>query len=62
MFETELPSLLATRSGSFLFGAIVVAIVVFTTAAKSPAPRCRRCREFNRPNARFCAHCGRRLK
>ncbi len=58
----ELPAMLASRGSAYMFGALIVATVVFTTSARKPTPRCRNCREINRPNARFCAHCGHRLK
>lgn len=60
MFEF-LNSFLHSRAGYYLIGAAVVLLIVFTTAAKSPNPRCPRCGEFNRPMARFCAHCGNSL-
>ena len=48
------------HSGTMLYvlGAVVVALVLFATAAKSPNPQCPRCKEVNRPMARYCAHCG----
>ena len=60
MLET-IDILMRTRGAYYMLGACVVAIVVFTTAAKQPERRCRRCRELNRPMARYCAHCGQAL-
>ena len=53
-FET----LLWSRGFYYLLGVFVVVFALFATAAKSPTPRCPRCKTVNRPMARFCAHCG----
>lgn len=59
----DVADILAMRSGVYyLLGVFVVTLVVFITAARNPNPRCKRCREVNRPMAKFCAHCGQRLK
>ncbi|NOT02608.1 MAG: zinc ribbon domain-containing protein [Phycisphaerales bacterium] len=42
-------------------GVLVVLMVLFTTAARSPRRMCPRCRELNRPGASFCAQCGQPL-
>ncbi len=58
----EMRNLLAFSRGTFyLLGAFVVTLAVFTTAARNPTPQCPKCKERNRPMARFCAHCGHRL-
>jgi hypothetical protein len=49
------------RGTYYLIGAFIVAVVVFVTAARRPNPQCKRCREHNRPNAKYCAYCGQRL-
>lgn len=53
--------LMLSRSSYYLLGVFVVVFVIFTTAAKRPGRRCRRCQEVNRPMARFCAQCGKPL-
>ncbi len=54
-------TLMQSRGFYYLFGVMVVAFIVFTTAARHPEPTCSRCRQVNRPNARYCAHCGQPL-
>lgn len=53
--------LMFSRGAFYLLGVIVVCLVIFTTAAKSPRQQCPHCREINRPDARFCAQCGHKL-
>ena len=60
MFEI-IESLMHSRIMFYGVGVGVVLLVLFTTAARSPSPQCPRCREINRPMARFCAHCGHKL-
>lgn len=50
--------LLYSRGLHYLLGVFVVVFVLFATAARSPTPRCRRCKNVNRPMARYCSHCG----
>ncbi len=41
---------------------LVVAVIAFlATCTRRSSRQCRRCKEINRPYARFCAHCGQRL-
>ena len=60
MLET-IDILMNTRVLYYGIGVFVVLLVVFTTAAKKPNPHCPRCKEINRPMARYCAHCGQPL-
>ncbi|MEE9296063.1 MAG: hypothetical protein V3W34_14030 [Phycisphaerae bacterium] len=50
-----------SRGFYYLLGAMVVAVVIFTTSGKRPERCCPRCRQLSRPNARYCAHCGQQL-
>lgn len=60
---TELADILAMRSATYYWiGVFVVSLVVFVTAARNPNPRCRRCKELNRPMAMYCAQCGHKLR
>ena len=45
----------------YALGVIVVTLVIFSTSARTPNPQCPRCQKINRPMARYCAHCGRKL-
>jgi len=61
MLDLMLGEILAWR-GDGLICVLFVAVIVFLgTCARKTARRCPRCKELNRPHARFCAHCGQRL-
>lgn len=48
-----------SRGFYYVLGAMVVAVVIFTTSGTRPERRCSHCQQLARPNAKFCAHCGR---
>lgn len=50
-----------SRGFYYLLGAMVVAVVIFTTSSTRPEHRCSSCQQPARPNATFCAHCGQQL-
>ncbi len=53
--------LLHSRIVFYLLGVLIVVLILFTTAARSPRRQCPRCQAVNRPNARYCAFCGQKL-
>lgn len=53
--------LLASRGGDVACFVLVIGAALLAISCRRTDLRCSRCQEINRPQARFCAHCGQPL-